>query len=334
MLDQRYLKENFSRVPMRLKSIAKTTTSYALYGSGALHIHQRFSQIRKQPIILGFHRVVNNFEESAQDYIPSMLTSAKTLERYLDWIGKRRRFVSLQEAVDSYKENGHSREPLAAVTFDDGYQDVYDNAFPLLKRKGIPFTVFVVSDLVGTDLLLPHDELFLLMKKAVEKWSPQANTRLHKLINKRGLGEKIHINEADVFASMRTCLVTLQQRDLARLIFSLRDSVGQAENTETHRMLSWQMVQEMHRNGVTIGSHSASHPILSNESRAKVTAEMKDSKRKIESMIGNEARHFAYPDGKFDPEVAATAGDTGYTSACTTGDHDPAFPDLTVPRDR
>ena len=56
------------------------------------------------------------------------------------------------------------------MTFDDGYRDVYEQAFPVLRRKGIPAAVFVVTDLVGRPFWQVHDRLYHLVAKAFATW--------------------------------------------------------------------------------------------------------------------------------------------------------------------
>ena len=72
--------------------------------------------------------------------------------RFQMWYLKTAGFkvVSLQEILSFIKGND-SDERLVAITFDDGYQDFYDNAFPVLKTYKLPSTVFLVSDLVGKE---------------------------------------------------------------------------------------------------------------------------------------------------------------------------------------
>ena len=90
-----------------------------------------------------------------------MLVSAKMLERHIDWLAKRFSLVSLDD-IGLYLESGDSpRRPVAAITFDDGYSDVYHHGFPLLMRKGVPATVFAVTDLVGTGKMQLFDRLYL-----------------------------------------------------------------------------------------------------------------------------------------------------------------------------
>src|SRR5262249_28792739 len=66
--------------------------------------------------------------------------------------------------------------PVAAVTFDDGYRDVYELAFPMLSRKGIPAAVFVITDLVGTMRPPLCDRLYLLVARMFAP--PSAPARL------------------------------------------------------------------------------------------------------------------------------------------------------------
>jgi len=105
-----------------------------------------------------------------------MLISLRTLERHLDWIGRRYTLVSLDDMDAGSSSPRRGGKPLAAVTFDDGYRDTYSLALPLLERKGIPGAVFVVTDLIGTTRLQRHDALFLLLSRGVAHWRHPAST--------------------------------------------------------------------------------------------------------------------------------------------------------------
>src|SRR4030095_5496505 len=78
-------------------------------------------------------------------------------------IGRRFRFVSVDELGDALEAG---QTDIAAVTFDDGYPAVYETAFPLLKRKGIPAAFFVVTGVVGTSELMLYDRLYLAVRHA------------------------------------------------------------------------------------------------------------------------------------------------------------------------
>src|SRR5262245_59567815 len=117
-----------------LRSIAKTCYACACAWTRA--------GSRACPFIVCYHRVVENFNRSASGTIPSMLTSRAMLEKHIDWIAKRYSFLSLDQ-IGSRLESGQGfQRPAAAITFDDGYSDVFHHAYPILRRKGIPAAVF------------------------------------------------------------------------------------------------------------------------------------------------------------------------------------------------
>ena len=67
-----------------------------------------------------------------------MLTGADMFERHLDLVGQHFRFATLDEIGEHLATGEPFTERVAAVTFDDGYRDNYEHAFPILQRKGDP----------------------------------------------------------------------------------------------------------------------------------------------------------------------------------------------------
>src|SRR5207302_2532584 len=131
--------------------------------------------------------VVENFDSSRKTAIPSMLISTTMLERHIDWMAKRFSIVSLDD-IGRQMESGLAFErPTAAITFDDGYSDVYHHAYPLLKRKGIPGAVFVVTGLVGTGRPQTFDRLYLLLHLLHSHGLPLTQT-VSRALKSLGLG--------------------------------------------------------------------------------------------------------------------------------------------------
>jgi glycosyltransferase involved in cell wall biosynthesis len=77
-----------------------------------------------------------------------MEVSTDTFGRQLDWMQARGEIVSLEEAIERRGEPGADR--LFVLTFDDGFDDVYDNAFPLLKQRRLPFTLYLTTGPIET----------------------------------------------------------------------------------------------------------------------------------------------------------------------------------------
>src|SRR5262249_23011418 len=116
-----------------VRGLIKAGLASAVCASRADRVIGALTRHRRVPVVFGYHRIVDDFAAHAAFSIPPMLTSRRMFERHLDWIATRFDIVGLEEL-----ESRHRRaRPAAVITFDDGYRDVYEQAFPLLVRKGI-----------------------------------------------------------------------------------------------------------------------------------------------------------------------------------------------------
>jgi peptidoglycan/xylan/chitin deacetylase (PgdA/CDA1 family) len=288
---------------------------------------------KRRPLILGYHRVVENFATAARTEMPSMLISTSMFERHLEWLGRHFRFVSLDEIGDHAANNQPFDEPVAAITFDDGYSDVYEYAYPTLKRKGIPAAVFVVTDLVGRDHWQTHDKLYYLLTKAFACWGDPRRGLLGALA-------VLHLppvlaarastrSPMSVVAAM---LPSLSQSDVHRVMTYLEHSVGNGFHN-IPQALTWPMIAKMREAGFTIGSHTKTHVSLPMEPAESAIEELAGSKQTIEQHLGEPVVHFAYPGGQFTPRVVDTVAGAGYQFGYTACPHgDPRHPAVTMER--
>ena len=288
-----------------------------------------------RPLVLGYHRVVEDFVEASRSDMPSMLTSSAMFERHLDLIGRRFRFVGLDEIGEAVRHGVPFDTPVAAVTFDDGYQDVYDNAVPILKRKGIPAAAFVVTDLVGRRAWQAHDKLYHLVEKAFAE-SGDPRRRLHGVLADLGLPASHILRDRRATASphlaVSALLPNLSRVDTGRVMSRLEWLVGNGF-VNVPQTMSWAALAGMQRDGFTIGSHTRTHVSLPMESFASAEDELAESKRVLERHLGTAINHFAYPGGQFTPGVVDVLEQCGYRYAYTACPHsDPRHPALTIER--
>ena len=85
--------------------------------------------------------------------------------------------------------------------------------------------------------------------------------------------------------------------------------------------LTYAQIQELSSQGFEIGSHSITHPYLSDLDDAELRREMTDSKRQLEDIIGKPVEHFSCPGGRFDHRAEEIARDAGYRTVCTSEIH-------------
>ncbi len=322
-----------------LRKLVKTVGANGLHAAGADRLIGRLTgRGGRRPLVLCYHRVVEDVREHPLS-APAMLVSQRTLEAQLDWVGRRYDFVGLDEIGRRLEAGGggrRARRPLAAVTFDDGYADVYHNGFPLLRRKGIPFAVFVVTGVVDTHGPHLHDELYVLLERL------RAREGAERLVRRlEGVGIAAHRFRPGRHAPaewlvdlVEHLLRSLPRRELLPLLVALRSEVSvPGALAEELRPMTWPMVVALHESGVTVGSHTRSHPILPNEGAETIRAELASAKRALEERLGGEVRHLAYPDGQFCPTTVEAAHAAGYRYAYTCCAHGLAGrPLLTIQR--
>jgi len=320
-----------------VRRAVKSGLACGLRWSGASFLRRRLNGRSGTPWIVGYHRVVEDYAQSARRSIPAMLISRAMLQRHLDWIGGRFDVVPLDEIDSRRGRGGRFRRPAAAITFDDGYHDVYELAFPLLKAKGMPAAVFVVTSLVGTSGVPLFERLYLALLHA-RSASQSLRARLRRIVSALGLEVEgladTTPGAGDPLRLTRLVLERLRRDDLALLVEALEKEVGVDEEAlRDRRPLDWDMLKEMRRSGITIGSHTRRHAVLTLESETRVQEETVGSRRDLEERLGASVHHFAYPNGWFDDATVAAVQAAGYGFAYTSCRHrDPAHPLLTLPR--
>ncbi len=320
---------------MTIKTLLKTGVSVPIALSGGANLVGRATGKRWLPLVLGYHRVVKDYSFSSRFAIPASLISTRMLTRQLEWIAKRYEICALDD-VDE-KAKSRSGKPVAAITFDDGYADVYHNAFPLLTRMGIPFTVFASPDLLVGDKLFAHDELYLRLSALLDQHE-RPRKPLDEILHRAGCWNSISgvlpSISSEPYRLTRAMLGRFRHEEVRTIIDMLRGHTDLPSTVaEQSYAMNWNMLLEMRRAGVLVGCHSKSHAILTNEDSKTVQVELGEGRKALESRLGVPITHFAYPDGAFNDVVIRAVAQAGYSHAYTVCFHrSEQAPKLTIPR--
>ena len=319
----------------RWRGLLKDCVASAIWRTSELPLASQLVPRRRQPLVIGYHRVVENFAAAARTDMPTLLTSRTMFERHVDGIGRHYEFVSLDEIGRHIARGVPFSHPVAAITFDDGYQDVYQNAYPILKRKGIPAAVFVVTELVGRSGWQIHDKLYHLMAKAYttwnDPWSGLSRVLAEVAISPTVLPQ-MRAAISHPYNTVSMLLPVISQAEADRVIDYLDLYIGNGHG-EVPPTLTWPMLAEMRRAGFTIGSHTRTHAWLARESDDRCTEELLGSRQELERRLGEPVEHLAYPGGQFTPAVVDAVARAGYRFAYTACPHgDERHPALTIER--
>lgn len=261
-----------------------------------------------QPIgyIYTFHMVCPKGDYLAP--IDELRVSPKYFEAFLRKQQKRLEFISINELPERMV-NHRKGKPFGVITFDDGYEDNYTYAYPILNKLGIPFTIYVSVSLVNEHAPIWNYPLII-----------EYIVRTHGELNIDGMHYYCWTREQknDVFRQLKGLLFSLPyehlQDEFKRLFANyLTDDVF-LQNT-----LNWEQIEEMAKDPLcTIGSHTMSHCRLTITDNRSLQYELGESKRVLEQHIGKSAEHLSYPYGwKTDvsAEAIAFAQQAGYKTA-------------------
>lgn len=97
-------------------------------------------------IILMYHMISDSRSQRERRFAcPPLL-----FEKHMDFlIMKGYNFIGLDMAVSYLKQNNGIPAGSVVITFDDGFEDNYTNAFPVLQKRGLPATIFLTAGMLG-----------------------------------------------------------------------------------------------------------------------------------------------------------------------------------------
>ncbi|MHC9084478.1 polysaccharide deacetylase family protein [Luteimonas sp. RIT-PG2_3] len=186
------------------------------------------------------------------------------------------------------------------ITFDDGYRDNYELAFPVLRAHKVPATFFVTTGFIDKPTLPWWDEIAALLR----------NTSASALTMAPWFRTPLLIEPGDRARPIRQTLEfykTLPAHDNAAFLAQLRaESQIAAPCITRDHWMDWDMIREMHANGMTIGGHTVHHPVLARMPREQQLAEIAGCRARINAELGAEMSYFAYPVGGRDAFNADT----------------------------
>jgi peptidoglycan/xylan/chitin deacetylase (PgdA/CDA1 family) len=228
----------------------------------------------------------------------------------------RTQLVSMDEVHRRMTERDFSRR-FASITFDDGYRDTLQCAYPILKKYDVPFTVYVATsfaDRIGElwwlalEAVIAQNELVGLRIDGRDRWFECRDVH-----EKRAVFDHIYWwlrqrkTEDELRAIVRE-LATRHRVDMAAFCAAL--------------CMDWQELAALAADPlVTIGAHTVNHPILSKVSETAVRSELENSRAVIEAALGARPQHLAYPVGdrsSAGPREFKIAAELGFKTAVTT----------------
>jgi peptidoglycan/xylan/chitin deacetylase (PgdA/CDA1 family) len=289
-----------------------------LYYSGAFAASRQLLR-KTSAVILRYHSVCEHARSPLSYIDPGLSVPLEAFDRQMKFLRERYAPVSLEDVVEAVGGGRPLSNLAVAVTFDDGYRDNHQYAFPVLRKYGIAGTFYITAGCVNmgeplwtsrlryyfTATQQPSLALSQPQPKQLDLASPAARNAsfAYTIATIKSAGK---VRGGEIFRDVETKLAVT---DLAPL---------------KNSMMTWGEIEEMGAGGQIIGAHTLTHPNLPGLPHDEADAEIAGSKSLIEEKIKAPVLHFAYTNGRgvshFNEPVREMVKKAGFLSSVTSID--------------
>lgn len=270
-------------------------------------------------VVLCYHRVLPRDHPDLAFEQPGMYVEPETLAMHMAVLPEFFEPVHLDDWLDAAGRGEPLPARACAVTFDDGWQDNYEFAWPVLEAAGIPSTIFIVTRKVGGDYGFWPTRLGRLLSA----WRPQdARGRLDPAVLGRleslGFPLRSERPSRDEIDRVITGFKTAGDSEIESLLDAVETQMA-AKTGPSSDLMSWDQIKAMGESDqIRFGSHTRQHLRLTEGvSAADLEAEVAGSRQDLQTQLGKPVTLFCYPNG----DHCASAVDAvreSYLGAVTT----------------
>ncbi|MER9071594.1 polysaccharide deacetylase family protein [Mesorhizobium sp. M0904] len=273
-----------------------------------------------RPIVLMYHRIAEPLVDPWE-----LAVSPQNFARQIELLTKARDIVPLQWLAQRLGERRSPRNAVA-ITFDDGYADVLQNAVPIMRRMNCPATVFVTTHAITDPSVFWWD----ILSRIILEMPALPNT-LEIEIAGRNYDWRVWedampadsnnaINRTTLHFNLHALLKPLSAHEREKALERLARWAGTdaSPRGRDRAMTHSELRQLADTDGVSIGAHTCTHPSLPLLKRDELEREISGSRQQCEEITGRRVVGFAYPFGDFDGSTANAVRSAGIDYAVTT----------------
>lgn len=237
-------------------------------------------------LVLNYHRIGN---PDASPFDRDVFSARQeSFDQHIAFLKRNYDVITPSEVPDA-RRRGRGRYVM--VTFDDGYRDNYDLAFPILRAHGVPATFFICTGYIDQPRIAWWDEIAWMIRTSDSPALPAGEW----------FTAEIPLSADDRTEAVRAALKRFKElsgeRTAGYLEF-LRSATGRTAGwIGSDLWMTWEMIRQLQRAGMTIGAHTVNHHLLGKLDETEQEREIVVSRDRIASEVGVAPTAFAYPVG-------------------------------------
>ncbi|HWD11539.1 MAG TPA: polysaccharide deacetylase family protein [Solirubrobacteraceae bacterium] len=248
-------------------------------------------------VVLNYHRIGTS---DGQPWDRTLWNAdAESFDAQLATLARHADVLAPQDAERFAREDRPGRRVL--LTFDDGYRDNYEIAYPLLRRHGLTATFFPATGFLDRVRAAWWDELAWMVRHATRERIPAGDPFPYAL----SLGPE----QDGTIAALAARYKELSDEDTEPFLVAVAAATGAGRCEPSHcreLWMTWEMLRELQAAGMQIGGHTVTHPILARLPLERQREEIDGCAERLEQELGRPMSWFAYPVGARDSFTAQT----------------------------
>ena len=246
--------------------------------------------------VLTYHRVTE-FDNSF-DLDPHQISATPEIfKKQMDFLSKNYSVVAIEDVMKAIDYDINLPRKAVLITFDDAYSDIKDTAWPILRHFGFPVTIFVPTVFPSyPDRLFWWDRLFLSLNSTEKQKLPASPVGALNLTNRE--------DRLGSFRKLKHYIKTAPYDKAMELVEKICLHM-KVPNNGLKSTLNWDELRQMVKEGVTLGAHTRTHPILTQIPLEKAGEEIKGSLEDLKREIGHVLPIFCYPNGNHNVHIKA-----------------------------
>ena len=252
--------------------------------------------------VLTYHRVAESNETPHLN--PGLISATPAMfAAQMDILARDYQVVSMENVLDAVENGAGLPDRAVLVTFDDAYRDFADHAWPILKKLNLPVTVFVPTAYPD------QPERLFWWDKLHQAFSQEDRTELSTPIGTISLTSAEERGEG--LKKLQGYIKALTHEESMRLVDQIHEAAVISYLIHP-TVLTWDELRRLAKDGVTLGAHTQTHPILTRVSLGKARQEITCSQIDLEREIGNALPIFSYPDGSHTEAIVNVLKEEGF----------------------